>query len=109
KVVLSGNSRWAARAYRERERRPHLPRPAVGEWSPSPSKLRAELSRFQLPRRPLPLMRVEEPLPDPDRLGRDLDQLVVLDVGDRLFQAHPARRGQADALVLGARRAEVGE
>src|SRR5437899_2595138 len=89
---------------------PELPQPAVGEWSPSPSKLRAELlSRFELPRRPLALMRVEEALADPDRLRRDLDQLVVLDVGDRLLQAHAARRGEADAFVLGAGGAEVGQ
>jgi hypothetical protein len=53
-------------------------------------------------------MRVEEALADADHLGRDLDQLVVLDVGDRLLEAHAARRGEADAFVLGAGRAEVG-
>ena len=35
-------------------------------------------------------------------------QLVVLDAGDRLFELHLARRGEADAFVL-AGGAEVGE
>src|SRR3546814_4664742 len=34
--------------------------------------------------------------------------LVVVDIGDRLFERHAARRRQADRVVL-ARRAEVGE
>src|SRR4051794_30038702 len=54
-------------------------------------------------------MRLEESLADADRLGRHLDQLVVLDIGDRLLEAHAPGRGEADAFVLGAAGAEVGE
>ena len=57
----------------------------------------------------LALVRIQIPLPDPDHLRRHLDQFVVLDVGDRLLQRHPLGRGQADAVFLGARGAEVGE
>src|SRR3954449_7005705 len=73
------------------------------------ARIRYASGGFELPRLALALVRIEEPLSYPYRLRRDLDQLVVLDVGDRLFQAHSARRGQADAFVLRARGAEVGE
>jgi hypothetical protein len=53
-------------------------------------------------------MRIEIPLPQPNALRRHLDQLIVLDVGDRLLGRHPPRRGQADRVVL-AGRAEVGQ
>src|SRR5690349_10843453 len=66
------------------------------------------LRRFELARLALALVRIEEALADADRLGGHLDELVVLDVGDRLLQAHALRRRQANALVL-ARGAEVGE
>src|SRR4028119_1441463 len=66
-------------------------------------------SRFAPPALPLPLMRIQEALPQPDALRRHLDQLVVLDVGDGLFQGHALGRGEADAFVLAAAGAEVGE
>src|SRR5258708_262661 len=56
----------------------------------------------------LAVFRVEEALAQTNRLRRDLDQLVLLDVGDRLFEAHLARRREAHSLVL-AGGADVGE
>src|SRR6185437_1546817 len=58
--------------------------------------------------RALAVVGVEELLAQPDRFRRDLDQLVVLDIGERLFQRHPDRRRQPHRLVLG-RGADVGE
>jgi serine O-acetyltransferase len=56
----------------------------------------------------LALMRVEEALAQPDRVRRHLDQLVVVDIGDGLFQRHLHRRRQAHRLVR-ARGADVGQ
>src|SRR5882724_12074246 len=56
----------------------------------------------------LALVRVEELLAQADRFRRHLDELVVLDIGERLFQRHPDRRRQPHRLVLG-RGADVGE
>src|SRR5690349_6346580 len=50
------------------------------------------LRRFELSRLAFALVRVKVALADPDRLRRHLDQLVVLDIGDRLLKAHPPRR-----------------
>src|SRR5580698_8242415 len=58
--------------------------------------------------RALAIVRVEEFLAQPDRFRRHLDQLVVLDIGQRLFQRHPDRWGQAHRFVLG-RGADVGK
>ena len=41
-------------------------------------------------------------------LGRHLDQFVLIDIGDGLFQRHDARRGEAHGLVL-AGGADVGQ
>src|SRR3569623_797943 len=60
-------------------------------------------------RRLLALVRIEEALAQADRLGGHLDHLVVVDIGDGLFQSHLVRRGQADRVVLAARGAEVGQ
>src|SRR4029079_12763280 len=49
----------------------------------------------------LALVRVEVPLAESDRLGGDLDQLIVLDVSERPLEHHADRRRQADRLVLG--------
>ena len=38
----------------------------------------------------------------------DFDHFVIVDIGDRLFQRHPARRGQPDRVILAAR-ADVGQ
>src|SRR5439155_27246056 len=66
-----------------------------------------ELFRRRGPARPPPVVDVEQALAHADRLGRDLDQLVVLDIGDRLFEAHLDRRRQPHRLVLGGR-ADIG-
>src|SRR3546814_2688560 len=75
-----------------------------GRWGPPV----CILCRFFLPAGLLPLMRVEQRLADADILRGHLDHLVVVDIGDRLFQRHALRRGQADRVVL-ARRTEVRE
>ena len=63
---------------------------------------RARLNRhgFLAPLLPLAVGGVEQLLAQPDRLRRHLDQLVVLDIGQRLFQRHADRRGQPHRLVL---------
>src|ERR1044071_8106237 len=50
----------------------------------------------------------EVALAQPDRLGRDLDQLVVADELDRVLEREPDRRREQDRLVLAAG-ADVGE
>ena len=45
--------------------------------------------------------RVEQALAQTDVLGRDLDQLVVLDVLESLFQRESTRRGKLNGLVCG--------
>src|SRR6187402_928107 len=72
------------------------------------SAARAGAGSALLARGLLPLVRIEIALAQPDALRGHLDQLVVLDVGDRLLERHPPRRGQADRVVL-AGRAEVGQ
>src|SRR5450755_1887572 len=56
----------------------------------------------------LALVGVEELLAQPDRFRGHLDQFVVLDIGQRLFQGHLDRRGQAHRFVLRGG-ADVGE
>src|SRR6267142_165556 len=58
--------------------------------------------------RTLAVVGVEEFLAQPDRLRCHLDQFVVLDIGQRLFQRHLDRRGQAHRFVLRSG-ADVGE
>src|SRR3984957_19378459 len=58
--------------------------------------------------RALAVVGVEELLAQPDRLRGYLDQFVVLDISQRLFQRHPDRRRQSDRFVLGGG-ADVGE
>src|SRR5258707_45930 len=53
--------------------------------------------------RPLAVVGVEKLLAQPDRLRGDLDQFVVLDIGQRLFQGHLDRRGQGAPVVLSVR------
>src|SRR3546814_9823344 len=57
---------------------------------------------------PLALVWIEVALAQPDRLRRHLDQLVVLDIRDRLLEGHPQRWRQHDVVVL-AGGPEVGE
>src|SRR5689334_15148855 len=57
---------------------------------------------------PLALVWVEIELAQPDGLRRHLDQLVVLDPGQRSLQRHADRRRQLHRLVL-AGGADVGE
>src|SRR5262245_220322 len=54
-----------------------------------------------------PLVRREDSLSQPDALGCDLDELVVVDELNGLLQTQYSRRNQANGLV-GARRAHVG-
>src|SRR5665809_49221 len=56
----------------------------------------------------LALIWIEMALAKPDRLGRDLDQLVVLDISERALERHAERRGEAHRLVLGSG-ADIGE
>src|SRR5215208_2684788 len=56
----------------------------------------------------LAIVRVENRLADPDRFWRDLDELVVLDPGERLLERHADRRREPHRLVLRGR-ADVGE
>src|SRR5262249_30278238 len=56
----------------------------------------------------LALRVVEDPLPQADALGRDLDELVVLDPLDGCLERHLARRRELDREV-GAGRAHVRE
>src|SRR5579864_8543580 len=51
----------------------------------------------------LALVGIEEALPQPDRFGRHLAELVIGDIGDRLLQGHEDRRGQADRFIRGLR------
>jgi len=48
----------------------------------------------------LALVWIEQALAQPDRFRGDFDQLVVLDVGQRLLQGHADRRGKPHRLVL---------
>src|SRR5262245_36681681 len=50
----------------------------------------------------------EDLLPQPDGIGRHLDQLVFVDPLDRALEAHHLRRRQDQRLVL-AGRTDVGE
>src|SRR6266404_4074279 len=58
--------------------------------------------------RALAVVGVKKFLAQPDRLRGHLDQFVVLDIGQRLFQGHLDRRGQAHRFVLRGG-ADVGE
>src|SRR5690242_14866913 len=60
------------------------------------------------PFRALARMRVENRLAQPDRLRRHLDELVFLNIGERLLERLADRRRQDPLLIL-ARRADVGE
>mmetsp|Transcript_23399 Transcript_23399/g.40937 ORF Transcript_23399/g.40937 Transcript_23399/m.40937 type:complete len:213 (-) Transcript_23399:2221-2859(-) len=44
-------------------------------------------------------MRIQIPFAEPDRIGRDFNQFVVVDIGDCLFQRHGDRRGQSHGFV----------
>src|SRR5438132_9548896 len=56
----------------------------------------------------LALVRDEMPLADADRLGRDLDQLVIGDELDGVFERELNRRRKRDGFIL-ARGADIGE
>ena len=45
------------------------------------------------------LVRLEDLLPKPDRLGRDLDELVLADKLNGLLEVQQSRRNQPDRLV----------
>src|SRR5689334_6815960 len=51
-------------------------------------------------RRLLALVFLQETLPDPDRFRRDLDELVVGDELDRVFERQRDRRCQQNCIVL---------
>src|SRR4029077_19778773 len=51
----------------------------------------------------LAFVRIEELLAQANRFGRHFDQLVILDIGERLFQRHADRRGEPGRLVLWVR------
>ena len=71
------------------------------EVLPIPALARGLLSRFLPSPRLLPLVRVEQRLPQPDALRRDLDHLVVVDVGDRLFERYGPYKGTIDGRQTG--------
>src|SRR5690606_29045155 len=83
-----------------------LPRPAAQRLPPLRGSGARALRLFFLPL--LAEAGIQDLLAQADRLGGHLDQLVVLDVGDRLFEGHAAGRGEADGLVL-ASGADVGQ
>src|SRR5207237_800245 len=56
------------------------------ESPPAPSLSQLLSGRLLGPARALALVRIEEALAQPDRLGRDFDHLVVVDIGDRLLE-----------------------
>jgi hypothetical protein len=59
--------------------------------------------------RPLALMRVEQELADADILRRHLDQLIIVDIGDGLFQRHDSWAGSGGWRRPCRPNAEVGE
>src|SRR5262249_38355351 len=75
-----------ARGTRSRSRRKRISRPIALAVS-GPGGLLAPLLL-------LAVVGIEQLLAQPDRLGGDLDELVVRDVGERLLQRHRHRRGQ---------------
>src|SRR5690606_23375080 len=79
-----------------------------GTFSSSQRMAEGSGGGFGRPLRLLAVVRIEQLLAQADALRRHLDQLVVADIGDRLFQRHLARRGEADRLVL-AGGADVGQ
>ena len=56
----------------------------------------------------LSLMRVEMQLADADRVRRNLNQFIIIDIGDSLFQRQSPRRREANRLIL-ARCPDIGE
>src|SRR6185312_6441990 len=96
---------------------------ANGEWRRGYSKPnRAGTPLFAIPHSPfassrhsllgldraLAVIGVEEFLAQPDRFRSHLDQFIILDIGERLFQRHLDRRRQAHRFVLRGG-ADVGE
>ena len=53
-------------------------------------------------------MRIQIPFAQADGLGCHLDQLIIINIGNGLFQRHLNRRGQPDR-IIGSRRADIGE
>src|SRR5687768_12302039 len=51
---------------------------------------------------------IEDRLPEPDRLRRHFDQLILLDIGEGRLEREPPRRGEKLVLLL-ARGADIGE
>ena len=83
-AAAEDGSAWTANrhAARRRSTRAPLRRGEVGL---------SHLFDFLAPLFLFAVMRIEHPLAQPDRLGGHLDQLVVLDIGQRLFQRHADR------------------
>ena len=71
-------------------------------------RLRARSRAGSSPLGAFALVFVEELFAQPDGLGGHLDQLVVVDEFERLFQIEADRRGQ-DNVLVGARGADVGQ
>src|SRR5258706_1358461 len=63
---------------------------------------------MKVPKKRLPLVRFQHFLPQPDRFWGDLDQLILADELDGLFEVQEAGRDQADGLI-GSGGAHVGE
>ena len=72
------------------------------------AKKKINLSRGRLTRCLFPFVWIKIAFAQADILWRNLDQLVIVDIGNCLFQRHHFRRGQADGVFL-ARDAEVGQ
>src|SRR5262249_26063791 len=64
--------------------------------------------RFLAPFVAFAFVRVEQFLAQPYRFGRHFDELVIVDIGERLFQRHADRRREPDGFILGVR-ADFGE
>ena len=67
--------------------------PSKGDTSPTQKSPRAEGSGTR------PLIFLEDLLAQPDRFRRDLDELIVPNELNGLFEIHHARRHQANGLV----------
>src|SRR5579872_5829456 len=79
---------------------------AFYSWQAFPKFLRRRLRIAPLGT--FAFVRIEEAFAQTHGTRRHFHQLVILDVGDRLFQAHPPRRDQQHGVVL-AGGTDVGE
>ena len=82
--------RFAGHRRITRRRAPSGPLIATGD---SPGAAELDAGGLFAPLFLLAVVLVEQLLAQPDRFRRHLDQLIVLDVGERLLQRHADRRG----------------